>query len=400
MPLQSVAGITETNDSHMQQTQAWLTLTHVNQLGPATLDKLFQHFDSPTKILAASNGELQSIGINKSIISGLQQPNEAAIQRDLSWLQNENHHLITIHDDAYPELLKQITNPPYVLYVLGKLFPAENLLSDPQLGVVGSRNASAQGKEIAHSFAKQLANSGLVVTSGLASGVDGAAHRGALDSNIGSTIAVAACGLDRVYPAEHRQLAEQISQRGLIISEFPIGTSPTPGHFPRRNRIISGLSLGVLVVEASMKSGSLITARLANEQGREVFSIPGSIHNPLSKGCHTLIRNGAKLVETVDDILVELKHHIDLDALHVRETSADNSEKSNSVGHLDPQHVKILNCMQHEPMSIDEIIEHSGLAVEVVSSILLILELDNQVVHHGNGVYMRCMTNQDEPIHS
>ena len=384
----------------MQKIEAWLTLTHVNQLGPATLDKLFQHFDSPTAILAASHGELQSLGINKAVIKGLQQPNEAAIQKDLSWLQHENHHLITIHDDAYPELLKQTTSPPHVLYVLGKRHLAENLLSDPQLGIVGSRNASAQGKEISHTFAEKLANSGLVVTSGLASGVDGAAHRGALEASIGSTIAVAACGLDRVYPAEHRQLAEQISHRGLIISEFPIGTSPTPGHFPRRNRIISGLSLGVLVVEASMKSGSLITARLANEQGREVFAIPGSIHNPLSKGCHTLIRNGAKLVETVDDILIELKHHIDLNAPHVGETSADNSRKRISAEPSDPQHAKILNCMNHEPMSIDEIIQHSGLAVEVVSSILLILELNNQVIHHGNGVYMRCMANQDEPMHS
>ena len=164
----------------------------------------------------------------------------------------------------YPELLKQIADPPCVLYALGKPELAKSLLSDPQLGIVGSRSASAQGKEIATLFASRLASSGLVITSGLASGVDGAAHRGAMQPSIGSTIAVAACGLDRVYPAEHRQLAKQISERGLIISEFPIGTSPAPGHFPRRNRIISGLSLGVLVIEASMKSGSLITAGLAN----------------------------------------------------------------------------------------------------------------------------------------
>jgi len=263
---------------------------------------------------------------------------------------------------------------------------AAELLTEPQLGIVGSRSASTYGKEIATSFAERLANSGIVITSGLASGVDGAAHRGALQATIGSTIAVAACGLDRVYPAEHRQLAEQISQRGLIISEFPIGTSPMPGHFPRRNRIISGLSLGVLVVEASMKSGSLITARLANEQGREVFAIPGSIHNPTSKGCHSLIRNGAKMVETVEDVLEEFKHHIDLNALH---TTATTEEKTKQTESLDPQHEKILNSMGFEPISIDSLIDHSGLAVDVVSSILLILELNDQVIHHGNGIYLR-----------
>ncbi|MBT8113530.1 MAG: DNA-processing protein DprA [Gammaproteobacteria bacterium] len=239
---------------------------------------------------------------------------------------------------------------------------------------------------MATSFAQKLANSGLVITSGLASGIDGAAHRGALLSEIGTTIAVAACGLNRVYPAEHRKLAEEISQRGLIISEFPIDTSPMPGHFPRRNRIISGLSLGTLVVEASVKSGSLITARLAIDQCREVFAIPGSIHNPLSKGGHSLIRNGAKLVETVEDILEELNHQIDPDSLNNRHELVTNSEQK-SV--LDPQHEKILNSMGHEPISIDTLIERSGLGVEIVSSILLILELNDQVSHHGNGIYIR-----------
>ncbi len=384
----------------MQQTEAWLSLTHVNKLGPATLHKLFQHFDSPNAVLNACRSELQSLGINQAVINGLQAPNEVAIQKDLLWLEHENHHLISIQDNAYPELLKQIANPPYVLYALGKPSHAKDLLSDPQLGIVGSRNASAQGKELANCFAEQLAQSGLVITSGLASGIDGAAHRGALQADIGSTIAVAACGLDRVYPAEHRRLAEQIAERGLIISEFPIGTSPTPGHFPRRNRIISGLSLGVLVIEASMKSGSLITARLATEQGREVFAIPGSIHNPLAKGCHTLIRNGAKLVETVEDILEEFKHLIDLNALQISPNRTVDNNAIDETPSLDPQHAKILHCMDFEPINIDEIIERSGLAVEVVSSILLILELNNQVIHHGNGVYIRTHIDRETPTHS
>lgn len=370
----------------MQNLEAWLSLSHVNQLGPATLNKLFSHFAHPQAILQASRGELQSIGLKQSIIDGILTPNEQAIQRDLSWLEHENHHLLTIQDAAYPALLKQIPAPPHVLYVLGIPKLATSLLSEPQLGIVGSRNASAYGKEIATSFAERLANCGLVITSGLASGVDGAAHHGALQAKIGSTIAVAACGLDRVYPAAHRQLAEQISQRGLLISEFPIGTSPMPGHFPRRNRIISGLSLGVLVVEASIKSGSLITARLAIEQGREVFAVPGSIHNPLSKGCHNLIRNGAKLVETVEDILEEFRHHIDLDSLHQDGEIVANTHHDDE---LDPQHEKILDSMGHEPISIDTLIERSGLEVGEVSSILLILELNNRVTHHGNGLYIR-----------
>ncbi len=370
----------------MQKLEDWLSLIHVDKLGPVTLQKLLSHFSTADKILQATRNELQSLGISNAIIEGIQAPKEQAIQRDLAWLEHENHHLLTIQDNAYPHLLRQISDPPIVLYVLGKPELAANLLSEPQLSIVGSRNSSAYGKEIATSFSQKLAASGLVITSGLASGVDGAAHQGALQSGIGSTIAVTACGLDRVYPAEHRQLAEQISQRGLLISEFPIGTSPMPGHFPRRNRIISGLSLGTLVVEASMKSGSLITARLATEQGREVFAIPGSIHNPLSKGGHALIRNGAKLVETVEDILEELKHHIDIDALN---SNPFQTENINHEEELDPQHKIVLASMGHEPISIDALIEKSGLKVEEVSSILLILELNNQVTHHGNGVYIR-----------
>ncbi len=371
----------------MQYLEAWLSLIYVSKLGPATVHKLFAHFGTAENILQANRSELKSLGITQVIIDGIQAPNEGALQRDLAWLKHENHHLITIQDPAYPEILKQIADPPLALYAIGKSVLAANILCEPQLGIVGSRNASAYGKEIANSFAEKLANNGLIITSGLASGVDGAAHHGALQTEIGSTIAVTACGLDQVYPAEHRQLAEQISQRGLIISEFPIGTPPLPGHFPQRNRIISGLSLGILVVEASMKSGSLITARLANEQGREVFAIPGSIHNPLSKGGHTLIRNGAKLVETVEDVLEELKHHINLSSLNFdQEIVTKNKQKSS----LDPEHENILNSMGDEPISIGTLIERSGLEVEVVSSILLILELNNQVSHHGNGVYMRC----------
>ena len=372
----------------MQQHEEWLALSHIDQLGPITLQRLLDRFGSPDAVLHAGHEKLQAAGVSKQVIKGILSPKEGAIALDLEWLQHDTHHLITIQDADYPDLLKQITDPPIVLYAIGKNKHALQLLSDPQLAIVGSRNASTHGKEIATVFAHKLAQAGLVITSGLASGVDGAAHRGALQARIGHTIAVAACGLDRVYPAEHKQLAEQITQQGMIISEFPIGTLPKPGHFPRRNRIISGLSLGVLVVEASIKSGSLITARLAGEQGREVFAIPGSIHSPLSKGSHALIRNGAKLVETVEDILEELKHHIDLSE---PSTQIDDNQVGFRTTSLtqDPEHKKVLDSMGYDPISIDHLIDRSGLDVQVVSSILLILELNGQVSHNGNGVYVR-----------
>ena len=372
----------------MPQLEGWLTLIHTEQLGPITFQKLLTWFKSPDKILSASTSELENAGAPKSVIDGLLKPNKEAIINDLKWLEHKSHHFISIHDADYPSQLKQISDPPIGLYVNGDLDHVPGLLSEPQLAIVGSRNASSNGKEIATRFASKLVRSGLVITSGLASGIDGCAHRGALQESTGTTIAVMACGLDRVYPAVHKGLAEKIAKCGLIISEFPIGTMPKPGHFPRRNRIISGLSLGVLVVEASLKSGSLITARLAGEQGREVFAVPGSINNPLSKGCHTLIRSGAKLVESVEDILEELKYLIDLneDFEKPKDKLIDNG--SNKDG-LDPMHEKLLNCMGYEPISIDNLIQSSGIEVEAVSSILLILELKGYVSHNGNGVYVR-----------
>ncbi len=370
----------------MSSLEKWLALIHVDQLGPVTSNKLLDHFGSPDAVVNASRSELQFFSITNQVIDGILTPNKSAIAQDLQWLQHNSHHLITFQDTAYPDLLKQIADPPLALYCIGNPEHLKTLLSDPKLAIVGSRNASTYGKQIATTFAEKLALSGLIITSGLASGIDGAAHRGALQASIGTTIAVAACGLDRVYPAEHKKLAEEIALRGAIISEFPIGTMPKPGHFPRRNRIISGLSLGVLVIEAALKSGSLITARLASEQGREVFAVPGSIHSPNSKGCHNLIRSGAKLVESVEDIFEELKQYINFDQV---ETPATNTTNTDIDQIQDPEHEKILNCMGYEPMSIDDLINQTDLKVEVVSSILLILELNGQVTHNGNGVYLR-----------
>ncbi len=370
----------------MSQLEEWLVLNHVKQLGPATAGKLLNEFPSPEKILNAKRPQLESVGIPKTVVEGIIAAEPSSIEQDLRWLEHEDHHLITMQDPHYPKLLTQIPDPPILLYVHGKKKHVADLLSDPQLAIVGSRNASAQGKQIAKTFAEKLAQAGLVITSGLASGIDGAAHQGALQASIGSTIAIAACGLDHVYPASHRKLAEQISQQGLLISEFPIGTLPKPGHFPKRNRIISGLSLGVLVIEASIKSGSLITARLAMDQYREVFAIPGSINSPLSKGTHALLKNGAKLVETVEDVLEELKPCISLDELRKEPPITHNYE---SPTNNDPQHQMVLESMGYEPISIDSLVNKCGLSVEVVSSILLILELNGQVLHNGNSVYVR-----------
>jgi DNA processing protein len=255
--------------------------------------------------------------------------------------------------------------------------------------MVGSRNPSPSGKENAREFAYHLTNSGITITSGLAIGVDGICHRGALDAD-GLTVAVTGTGLDRVYPASQHQLAHTIAERGVLVSEFPPGTEARAGNFPRRNRLISGLSLGVLVIEAAQKSGSLITARLAMEQGREVFAIPGSIHNPLAKGCHSLIRQGAKLVETAVDILEELAPLIGVIKTTPETEFADSLNNENE---LSPDYQQLLNCMGFDPVQVDILIDRSGLTPEEVSSMLILLELEGHVSSAPGGIYCRAGTN-------
>ena len=286
-----------------------------------------------------------------------------------------HHHIITLHDSRYPAHLKTINDPPPLLYVRGD----PDYLQQPQLAMVGSRSPTTVGKRTACDFAEFLSNSGITITSGLARGIDGASHQGALQG-IAGTVALVAHGLDIVYPASHQKLAEAISQRGAIVSEVPIGTAPHKGLFPRRNRIISGLSLGTLVVEAALKSGSLITAKHALEQGREVFAIPGSIHNPLARGCHQLLRQGAKLVETAEDILEELAPHLK------SAPSATNKkfEADKSGEKLDPDHQKLLKCLEYEPVTIDELVNRSGFTAAEVASMLLIMELEGSVVSEGS----------------
>jgi DNA processing protein len=290
-------------------------------------------------------------------------------------LAQKNNSVITLYDSNYPPQLKEIPDPAPLLFVRGN----PELLSYPQIAIVGSRNPSTLGMETAAAFAKTLSLHGFVITSGLALGIDAASHQGALSAK-GYTIAVAGTGLDRVYPARHIDLATEIVNTGAMVSEFPPGTLAKANHFPRRNRIISGLCQGLLVVEAAKQSGSLITARMALEQNREVFAIPGSIHNPLARGCNALIREGAKLVETTQDILEEFHHYIQQDT---------NNSPAILQTTLDLEQQTLLNRVMFSPTSIDNLVENSGLSVEIVASMLLILELQGYVEANAGGCYTR-----------
>lgn len=312
----------------------------------------------------------------------LASPNEADIEADLHWLQTSGAHVISCLSPEYPSLLAKIDRAPPVLFVLGDV----NVLRAPQLAMVGSRNPTANGRSTAREFAAFFARTGLTITSGLALGIDAASHQGALQAG-GRTIAVCGCGLDQVYPREHVELAARIRENGALVSEFPPRTPPLKPYFPQRNRIISGLSFGTLVVEAARSSGSLITARHAVEQGREVFAIPGSIHNPLSRGCHQLIREGAKLVETADDVLSELRNFLELQTLAPPEAPAATPAKQPRV--LDKEYEMLLDALGFEPTSIDVLVERTGLPNDSVASMLLILELEGRVTPHAGGRYGR-----------
>jgi DNA processing protein len=304
------------------------------------------------------------------------------VERDLGWLQAPGHQLLPCTSPSYPRLLAQTTGAPLVLWVDGD--PAA--LSEPQLAIVGSRNPTAAGAETAFAFAEFLGAAGLTITSGIAEGIDAAAHRGALAGG-GRTIAVCGTGLDLVFPREHAALAREITARGALVSEFPIGTPARRAHFPQRNRIISGLALGTLVVEAARRSGSLITARFAGEQGREVFAIPGSIHNPLSRGCHALIRQGAKLVESAEDILAELPALAG--ALKEIQRPATSPSEENPADELDKDYKILLDALGFEPASIDTLAERTEFSAEAVASMLLILELQGLVEAGAGGAYCR-----------
>ncbi|MEO8063384.1 MAG: DNA-processing protein DprA [Pseudomonadota bacterium] len=321
---------------------------------------------------------LARLGLTTTMIQWLLAPDAARIDADLRWLEATGCTLLPATNAGYPDLLRQSPGAPALLFVLGSVAA----LSEPQLAMVGSRNPTAGGRATAREFATFFARAGLTITSGLALGIDAACHEGALSAD-GLTIAVLGHGLDDIYPPQHKALAARIEASGALICEFPPGVPPLREHFPRRNRIISGLGLGTLVVEAARRSGSLITARLAGDAGREVFAIPGSIHNPLVRGCHQLIRQGAKLVEAPEDVLGELKIPLTNQLL-----AAPNPGSKNNPS-LDKEYKILLDALAFEPASVDSLIERTGMNSESIASMLLILELDGHVAPHPGGRYSR-----------
>jgi len=363
-----------------EQYAPWIALSLVDGLGNTMLCQLLLLLKSPEAILAASYAELRET-VSKDVAERIQRAMEHAdIAKALDWLEQPDNHLITLADLHYPRRLLETDQPPPLLYAKGNL----QILKRPAMAIVGSRHATAQGETTAENFAESLCRAGLAVVSGLALGIDGAAHRGALKAD-GATIAVVGTGLDIVYPAKHKALAHQIAQHGLLLSEYALGTPSINYNFPRRNRIISGLSEGCLVVEANVDSGSLITAKLAIEQGREVFAIPGSIHSPVSKGCHALIKQGAKLVESTDDILSELRH--------IRLPNASLADSPNGLipnwTNLPSEASPVLACMGFDPIFAEQIAARSGLTPGEVSTMLTLLELEGVVSHLANGQFQR-----------
>lgn len=355
-----------------------LALLRAPGLGTVGMTRLLARFASPADAVQCAAALTELPAETRAYLSGGDW--QAEVDADLAWREGCAGHILVHGTPAYPARLATIPDPPPLLFVRGD--PA--VLDSPQLAVVGSRNPTPAGSETAHDFARHLAGIGLTITSGLALGIDAASHRGALAGH-GQTIAVFGTGADRIYPAKNRDLAHAIlAGGGVIVSEFPPGTTARPHHFPRRNRIISGLSLGTLVVEAAIRSGSLITARTAAEQGREVFAVPGSIHNPLARGCHRLIRDGAKLVETAQDILEELAPYLRSILAQTAPAPADTPGEA-SQETLDPGQRRLLECLDYGPTSVDVLVERSGLTAEEVSSMLLPLELEGYLTSTPGG---------------
>lgn len=379
--------------ANTDQLLPWLTLVHTKGLGPAILRKLLDGLGSIDAILGASDSKLKQAGVPDKVITSMRRVDESAIQTDLAWSDGaEDRSIITRDSPHFPERLREIADPPLVLYVRGDA----EVLGTPQLAIVGSRKPSHSAENHAYDLARQLAGYGITITSGLALGIDSHAHRGALSAD-GFTIAVTATGLDRVYPARNQKLAQQIAAQSAIISEFPIGTNPHASFFPRRNRIISGLCYGTLVVEAAIKSGTLTTAAHATSQAREVFAIPGNIDNPQSRGCHALLKSGATLVENVADILEVLAPLLprSIDSAALQSAAADGrtpdqgpeqkSRRSQPVQEIDKATEKLLDALGFDPMSLDQLAERCDLDIVTVTKMVTDLELDGTIKKIAGG---------------
>jgi DNA processing protein len=368
---------------NVDRTLAWLKLSMAVGIGPAHAHKLIAYFGDVENIFKANRTQIAQAS-NMRMADALLSVSESALKSAIAWASRANNRIITWEDKEYPQALLSIGDAPPLLYVKGDY----SFLNKPAISIVGSRNCSSQGESNAEMFAKGLSQAGLTIVSGMAAGIDAAAHRGGM-SGTGKTIAVIGTGIDRIYPARHVELAYEIANNGCIVSEFPIGTAPHPQNFPRRNRIISGLGQGVLVVEATPASGSLITARFAGEHGREVMAIPGSIHSPFSKGCHKLIREGAALVESVLDVIEAMG----LDSPVPHQTGMDASiadDLSLLIAQSDVNDdSRLLTFLGHDPQSIDELCELTQIAPEVIAAQLLALELDGKVESLAGGKYQR-----------
>ncbi|HET6631712.1 MAG TPA: DNA-processing protein DprA [Rhodanobacteraceae bacterium] len=364
---------------------AWLCLLRAPTLGPSALRGLLAEFGSAgaaRDAIASGRGHVDSAARRD-----VRAPNRRRIQADRDWLAQPGHHLLRCDEADFPPQLEHIDQPPAALFVDGDA----GLLLRPQVAVVGARGASAQGLADACELARCLAVSGLVVTSGLADGIDGAAHRAALEAG-GASIAVLGTGADRTYPRKHRELAAAMRAGGALVSEFPLGTAPRADQFPRRNRIIAGLAMATVVVEAGLRSGSLITARLAAEQGREVCVLPGSIHNPLKRGCHRLIRDGARLVEQADEVIALLgpaAQALQQDLFARLAVDGRVEAATTTAAESDPRLRTLLDALGHEPAALDELAVRSGLLPAELSSMLLELELQQVVASLPGGRYQR-----------
>jgi len=361
---------------------AWVSLTRAPALGVATLSMTLEILGSAHAILKASDAARRAAGIPAATREFLASARAAPTAKERAWLDNPRHTIVPFTDPHYPALLRKCERHPLALYVVGNL----DTLNDPQLAIVGSRNPSAQGRDTAHEFSEHLAKRGLAILSGLAEGVDSAAHRGALAAQ-GITIAVLGSGADIIYPQSNIALAAEIRRQGALVSGFPLGTPPRRENFPQRNALIAALSLGTLVVEAARRSGSLLTARLAAAFGREVFAIPGSIHSPLSRGCHELIRQGAKLTETAHDILSELNFSAFFAGLSRAGTGPGGAPPRELP--MDNEHKILLDALGYDPADLDVLVVRTGFKPEAVSSMMLILELEGHVQAAPGGRYSR-----------
>ncbi|HEX3396320.1 MAG TPA: DNA-processing protein DprA [Steroidobacteraceae bacterium] len=361
---------------------AWMALSRAPALDVAGLSAAFERLGGISGFINSSDESRRGAGIPAAACEFLESAAAAPSAAERAWTLSPRHHLLGFTDRRYPKALRALERPPLALYVAGNADP----LNDPQLSIVGSRNPTPAGRDTAFEFAESLAACGLAITSGLAEGIDSAAHRGALAAQ-GITLAVLGSGLDSIYPRGNRALSEEIRVQGALISEFPLGTPPRRENFPQRNRIIAALSLGTLVIEAARRSGSLITARLAADVNRELFAVPGSIHNPLSRGCHELIRQGAKLTETVADILSELNFSAFFEG--VRHASGSSRPAGELETGMDKEHKILLDALGFDPADLDMLVVRTGFKAEAVSSMMLILELEGHVQAAPGGRYSR-----------